>query len=229
MPDTSDAKTSFTSAERIQQLCAVDENIPQALAAAGAAIKSLTGDSSRSEQQEASDSKEAFEAHTTAFYTHIQAISALLHRQVYALEEAGIIAPSATSDLDLQPLPPPASQVAGRPGLLGAPGGRPGGVGPGAGAAAQGGQEQPQMQITNGGLGNLDIGWLNARRDVVGKKKENELWKDIRKRLEELVGEDSVHATGVVPAAAHAEDVAVEAHEVVVVPVENEDDMMLDQ
>jgi hypothetical protein len=228
MPDTSDAKKTFTSAERIQQLCSVDENIPQALSAAGAAIKSLTVDDSQSEQQKDTDSKEAFEAHTAAFYTHIQAISALLHRQVYALEEAGIIAPSATSDLDLQPPPPPATQAAGRPGLLGAPGGRPGGLGPGAGASAQGGQEQSQMQITNGGLGNLDIGWLNARRDVVGKKKENELWKDIRKTLEELVGGDIVQDTRGVPAASHAGDVTIE-EEGDQMAVPDEDDMMLDE
>jgi len=228
MPDTSDAKTTFTSAERIQQLCAVDENIPQALSAAGAAIKSLTEHSSRTGQLDGTNAQEAFEAHTTAFYTHIQAISALLHRQVYALEEAGIIAPSATSDLDLQSPPPPASQAAGRPGLLGAPSGRPGGGGAGAGAPGQSGQEQSQMQITNGGLGNLDIGWLNARRDVVGKKKENELWREIRKRMEELVGEGDVHATREPSAAGHAEDVAVEEG-ANVVAVTDEDDMVLDE
>ena len=225
MPDTSDAKTTFTSAERIQQLCAVDENIPQALSAASAAIKSLTEHSSRTGLQEDTSAQEAFEAHTTAFYTHIQAISALLHRQVYALEEAGIIAPSATSDLDLQPPPPPASQVAGRPGLLGAPGGRPGGGGPGVGAPGQSGQEQSQMQITNGGLGNLDIGWLNARRDVVGKKKENELWRDIRKRLEELVAKDDVHNTQKAPAESVEDLAATKAKE----EVDDDDGMIIDE
>jgi len=225
MPDTSDAKTTFTPAERIQQLCAVDENIPQALSAAGAAIKSLTEHSSRSGQQEDTNAQEAFEAHTTAFYTHIQAISALLHRQVYALEEAGIIAPSATSDLDLQPPPPPASQAAGRLGLLGAPGGRPGGGGPGAGAPGQSGQEQSQMQITNGGLGNLDIGWLNARRDVVGTKKENELWRDIRKRLGELVSGDGVHNTQEAPAES-VEDLAVTKEDE---EVDDADGMIIDE
>jgi len=84
------------------------------------------------------------------------------------------------------------------------------------------------MQITNGGLGNLDIGWLNARRDVVGKKKENELWREIRKRMEELVGEGDVHATREPSAAGHAEDVAVEEG-ANVVAVTDEDDMVLDE
>ena len=84
------------------------------------------------------------------------------------------------------------------------------------------------MQITNGGLGNLDIGWLNARRDVVGKKKENELWMDIRKRLEVLVGEGDVHATRGPSAAGHAQDVAVEEEEDVVA-IADEDDMILDE
>ena len=32
--------------------------------------------------------------------------------------------------------------------------------------------------ITGGGLGNLDIGWLNSRNDNVGKEKEAELWEE---------------------------------------------------
>lgn len=46
------------------------------------------------------------------------------------------------------------------------------------------------MPITNGGLGNLDIGWLNSRRDTIGKQKEGGLWKEARRMLEKLVSQE---------------------------------------
>ena len=46
------------------------------------------------------------------------------------------------------------------------------------------GTQKGEAQITNGGLGNFDVGWLNSRRDEVGKIKEAELWREVRERLE---------------------------------------------
>lgn len=41
-----------------------------------------------------------------------------------------------------------------------------------------------EEEITNGGLGSLDIGWLNSRGDVVGRRKEAEMWAEVRSMLE---------------------------------------------
>lgn len=180
---------ALTSADRIRELCAIDAKIPATLSSASAAIRSLTGETESQDQPtDTSDPLSHFEKQTTAFYTHVQAISALLRRQAYALEEAGIISASATSDLDLQPPPPPPTAVASRTGIPLAGGGRPGAMGAAQGPAGQIRQDTAPMPITNGGLGNLDIGWLNARRDVVGKQKEAELWAEARKRLEKMTG-----------------------------------------
>lgn len=42
-------------------------------------------------------------------------------------------------------------------------------------------------EVTNGGLGDLDVGWLNSRRDEVGKRKYMELMKEVRRELEGMV------------------------------------------
>ena len=38
--------------------------------------------------------------------------------------------------------------------------------------------------ITGGGLGSLDVGWLNSRNDNVGKEMEAELWEDAQLLVE---------------------------------------------
>jgi len=38
--------------------------------------------------------------------------------------------------------------------------------------------------IVAGGLGNLDVGWLNSRNDHVGKEKEAELWEEAQTFVE---------------------------------------------
>ncbi len=50
----------------------------------------------------------------------------------------------------------------------------------GAGQTAVGGRKG----LAAGGLGNLDISWLNSRSDVVGKRMEAELWTKARAFLE---------------------------------------------
>ena len=45
-------------------------------------------------------------------------------------------------------------------------------------------------RITNGGLGNLDVGWLNSRGNKVGAEKENELVEETKKLLEESLARD---------------------------------------
>ena len=50
--------------------------------------------------------------------------------------------------------------------------------------------EMMDPAVTNGGLGNFDIGWLNARSRDVGVAKEAELLKEARELLEKMVKED---------------------------------------
>jgi len=69
-------------------------------------------------------------------------------------------------------------------------GGGRSGMGMAPGGSGQGGKEVAQMPITNGGLGNLDIGWLNSRRDTIGRQKEGELWKEARRMLEDMAGHE---------------------------------------
>lgn len=38
--------------------------------------------------------------------------------------------------------------------------------------------------ITNGGLGNLDIGWLNSRSDHAEKPMEAELWEEAQRMVQ---------------------------------------------
>ena len=40
--------------------------------------------------------------------------------------------------------------------------------------------------ITGGGLGGLDIGWLNSRNDNVGKAKEAELWEEAQRAVQKF-------------------------------------------
>ncbi|EOD51293.1 putative casein kinase substrate phosphoprotein pp28 protein [Neofusicoccum parvum UCRNP2] len=47
-------------------------------------------------------------------------------------------------------------------------------------------------EVKNGGLGELDVGWLNARTRDVGVGKAGELVAEARRRLEEREGEGDV-------------------------------------
>jgi hypothetical protein len=97
-----------------------------------------------------------------------------MKRQIYGLEEAGII----PREIKRAQPKSEASQ--------------------GFSVAAQRKLQQPGTQQTmdtadaNSGeasLGNLDIGWLNSRSGQVGREMEAELWSRARKFLEELEAE----------------------------------------
>ncbi len=170
------ASKELSPADRIRELSAINADIPAMLEAAAKAINALTntsstnsrGDSDDTEMENGGNSttmeqrKEAFTEHTKAYYTTLQAIVARLRRQTYALEEAGIIAAEAP-----KALPSNANKNQ-------------------AGAAPV----KESEKITNGGLGNLDIGWLNSRGNKVGAEKENELVEEAKQLLEETLSRD---------------------------------------
>lgn len=166
------ASQEVSSAERIRELSAINADIPVMLEAAGKAINALTnsplthsGDGDDTAMEDGDNAacveqrKAAFADHAKAYYTTLQAIIARLRRQAYALEEAGIIAAEA----------PNKSATSTNKSQ--------------AGAAPARGTEK----ITNGGLGSLDVGWLNSRGNKVGAEKESELMEEAKKLLEETL------------------------------------------
>ncbi|KAK5173181.1 uncharacterized protein LTR77_003303 [Saxophila tyrrhenica] len=177
------ASQTISPADRIRDLSAINAEVAELLQSAGHAINSLTdrplitgdGDAHMQNGSEAASidkRKQAFAENTQGYYTHLQAIVARLRRQAYALEEAGIIAPEASSLAgSAQQRQSMSSQGQQR-------------------GQATAASVQETERITNGGLGNLDVGWLNSRGNKVGVEKESELIDEAKKLLEESLKED---------------------------------------
>lgn len=177
------ARQSISAADRIRELSAINAEIAAMLQSAGQAIDSLTNrplnkTADRDEDtQMAEDSnnisleerKSAFSQHTEAYYTGLQSVVARLRRQAYALEEAGIIAAEAPA------LASSSQQRQTAPS-----------IGPGRAQPAAA-HSQDAERITNGGLGNLDVGWLNSRGNKVGAEKESELVEEAKRLLEDTL------------------------------------------
>ena len=178
------AAQTLSSADRIRELTEVNSDVASMLSAAGQAINALTNRPLNATNDDDNDTnmednsnepatlearKQAFQQNSTAFYNNLQAIVAKLRRQAYALEEAGIITPEAAtlSTISVQAPKPPTNQP-GRP--------------------PQQADQQPE-RITNGGMGNQDIGWLNSRGNGVGADKEKELVEDAKKLLGDVLAE----------------------------------------
>ena len=167
------ASLDISPASRIRELSAINADIPAMLEAAGKAINAITNkplvNSEDADMEVAAEEggkvatieerREVFEEHAKTYYTTLQAIVARLRRQAYALEEAGIIPAEAHTTLS-------SNAQRGQPGA----------------AAAK-----ESERITNGGLGNLDVGWLNSRGNKVGAVKESELVEEAKKLLEETL------------------------------------------
>lgn len=164
------ASQAMPPADRIRELNAINEDVPAMLKAAGQAIAALSPKGLQTEEdtemaqtdtptQDLESRKHVFEENTKAFYTHVQAITARFRRQAYALEEAGIIAPENVN------MSSATQQAQG---------------------GAQG--KKPETdRITNGGLGNLDVGYLNSRGNKVGAEKEAELMVEAKELLQEML------------------------------------------
>ena len=87
---TSPAKPirTFTPLDRIHELNSIDASIPQLLHAAGSAIQIL---GSPSPSKDLTSSKSQFLDSITTYFTTLSSIDVRLRRQVYALQEAGLI------------------------------------------------------------------------------------------------------------------------------------------
>jgi hypothetical protein len=103
----------------------------------------------------------AFTNSVAQYFSLLSSIDVRLRRQVYALEEADIIAPEPSSK-DVQT----------------------------SFASTASGTSSGGKSSIYGGQSALDVGSLNSRRDSVGKDMEAELWKEARELLEKFEGRD---------------------------------------
>ncbi|KAL6229855.1 hypothetical protein BDW75DRAFT_224221 [Aspergillus navahoensis] len=93
----------FTSADRIHQLNEIDKDVAKLIHSAGLAIQALTNARSNDPSSSAStdnslDSHKArFKEATSQYFALLSSIDVRLRRQVYALEEASILAPDSSS------------------------------------------------------------------------------------------------------------------------------------
>jgi len=170
-----------TSGDRIRELLEIDSDVASMLQAAGQAVNALTnrpldatsvedGDTEMTNGRAAATldtRKQVFEQQSNQYYILLQAVIARLRRQAYALEEAGIISADANTISNISVKKPRA------------PTGPPG----------PGQPKQEVERLTNGGLGNHDIGWLNSRGNKVGADKEKELVEDAKKLLQDVLAQ----------------------------------------
>ncbi|GIJ84656.1 hypothetical protein Asppvi_003505 [Aspergillus pseudoviridinutans] len=89
----------FTSADRIRQLNEVDKDVAKLIHSAGLAIQALTNARTSDSPDDTSleSHKARFKEATSQYFALLSSIDVRLRRQVYALEEAAILAPESAS------------------------------------------------------------------------------------------------------------------------------------
>ncbi|CRG86450.1 hypothetical protein PISL3812_03456 [Talaromyces islandicus] len=167
MDEPSDSTSqTFSSADRIRQLNDIDRDIAKLVNSAGLAIKVLANDKSdATTHKSVEERKAAFKTATSQYFALLSSIDVRLRRQVYALEEAGILDSEA------------AGTVSGS-----FRGDTAGGGGAGSNAAVAAGAGGAGV----GQFNPLEISWLNSRKDTVGKDKEAESWAAAREFVNRL-------------------------------------------
>lgn len=158
----------FTTAERIQQLNDIDKSITALLHSAGLALQTLSSSATQASPLPTQNKREAFQEISNSYLRTLQSVDVRLRRQIYGLEEADII-PGEKS----KPKGNGQESTAGEMAAMMA--------GQGAGA-----KEETLISVGDGGMGKLDIGWLNSRSQSVDRNMEGELWSKARAFLEGL-------------------------------------------
>ncbi|RVX72847.1 hypothetical protein B0A52_03200 [Exophiala mesophila] len=104
-PESANGKgheSPFTPAERIAELNAIDQSISTLLSAASDVIGILSNDPSSETQERAlrnpTSARSAFQDAASTYFTTLSSIDVRLRRQVYALEEAGLVKPGDDRD-----------------------------------------------------------------------------------------------------------------------------------
>ena len=154
------------------------QDVTKLLQSAGLAIKALTdqsadiADGSTDIEVSMDSQREAFTAATSQYFSLLSSIDVRLRRQIYALDEANVLAPEAA------PIEIVDTSAAALPTF----------------DPQSGAQQEVRNKLVNmgGGLGNLDVGWLNSRNDKVGKEMEAELWAKAEELVKERLAESQV-------------------------------------
>ena len=121
-----------------------------------------------SEATEFAERKESFSTAASEYFNVLASIDVRLRRQITALEEARIIPAEAVTEGTQSTLTSPPTNAL-------------------TGLGNQSPAKQGNMRkgaVTGGGLGTLDVGWLNSRNDNVGKEMEAELWEESQRFIE---------------------------------------------
>ena len=142
-------------------------------------MKALTTSSSDAEDERLdmaafTDRKEAFKTSASQYFQTLSSLDVRLRQEINALKEADIL-PSESKYRDTA--------------ISNAQASIPSMTAMQQNAMQQGANRQGVPRrgvITGGGLGSLDIGWLNSRNNNVGKEMEAELWEEAQKRVEKL-------------------------------------------
>lgn len=119
---------------------------------------------------------DAFKTAMNSFMKTLHSVDVRLKRQIWALEEAGII---TIKGADRREQGAEAAALAGSGGAAGPGAAAPGGVG----SSTKGSLEPNGI----GQMGTLDVGWLNSRSNKVERVMESELWTGARQHLEGIV------------------------------------------
>ncbi|KAI9645868.1 hypothetical protein NHQ30_005304 [Ciborinia camelliae] len=157
----------FTKAERIQQLNEIDKSILQLVQTAGQTLKILTA-SQEGETLSPQEKRQAFENASNSYLKTLQSVDVRLRRQILGLEEADIIPADKIKSKNKGKVAAEVMETR-RPAVPGNMAGN-----------------KADDVATDGGIGNLDIGFLNSRSGRVGRDMEAELWAKSRKFLEDL-------------------------------------------
>ncbi|KAG8526865.1 uncharacterized protein KY384_008294 [Bacidia gigantensis] len=158
---------SYDSSEQIKQLGEIDKHVVQLLKSAGHALETLTSTTASSDSRfqgsvNLAESRTTFSGATSQYFNSLRFIDIQLREQISALEKAAILRPQDTASTTQTDLAIPTS-IARSMGI----------VNPLASKA-----DGRKGAVAAGGLGSLDVGWLNSRNDNVGKEMEAELWEE---------------------------------------------------
>lgn len=158
-------------ADRIRELASINEDVATMLKSAGQAINTLTGRTDAAqddnvEMKDADNKEHSIDGAKRAFEKHVTDYYTSLQAVVARLRrQAYALEEAGIISSEAAAL----SNAPARP--------------------AQPGSTEHE-RITNGGLGNLDIGWLNSRGSQVGMEKENEILIEAKELLQDVLKQD---------------------------------------
>ena len=139
---------------------------------AGQAINALTPKHTTVDSQppaNVDERKKDFTAAASGYFNTLSSIDVKLQRQIKALEASGIIPGEGHANAPLKQ-----TEVSGMISDTGS-------LNPAAALKQTGIRRNI---ITEGGLGNLDVGWLNSKNDNVGSEVDAEIWEEALRTIE---------------------------------------------